>query len=341
VRWRAGVVGLTLLAAACAAPAPTQPAQPTQPPAPTPTKFIPVQLLTPRPTPAPATPTPVHVATARPGPTRSVPTATPTPSLRGTPVAASEPLQGFLLDDHLSSPIIGQDMPYRVYLPPDYLKDSQRRYPVLYMLHGAGGNYTEWSDSFLPEQVDRLITSGEIPPLIVVMPDGGGQTYWANWSDDGPRWGDYLAEDVVSTIDQRYRTIPTAQERAIGGLSMGGMGALDLAFQHPDLFNVVGAHSPSVRLEPDPALWFLKDDNFWQNNPIWLARHQPGLEALQIWLDVGDEDVWLPNIEAVHQALVDQGLHTVWHVFPGPHEAEYWIEHVPDYLRFYASALRT
>jgi enterochelin esterase-like enzyme len=150
-----------------------------------------------------------------------------------------------------------------------------------------------------------------------------------------------MAEDVVSTIDQRYRTIPSAQARAIGGLSMGGMGALDLAFQHPDIWAVVGGHSPSIRLEPDPALWFLKDQNFWDNNPIWLAQHQPGLDALSIWLDVGTDDVWLPNIEAVHNALVDQGLHVAWHIFPGPHEAEYWIEHVPDYLRFYGAALRS
>jgi enterochelin esterase-like enzyme len=285
----------------------------------------------------------VRLVTPQPRPTQRTvqPTPTSSPTLRGTPVAASEPLQGFLIDDRLSSPIIGEELPYRVYLPPDYLRSPQRRYPTLYMLHGAGGNYTEWSDSFLPEQADRMIVSGEIPPMIIVMPDGGGQTYWANWSDDGPRWGDYLAEDVVSTIDQRYRTVPSAHARAIGGLSMGGLGALNLAFQHPDLFGSVGGHSPSVRLEPDPALWFLKDDNFWWNNPIWLAQHQPGLDTLSIWLDAGDEDVWLPNIEAVHAALVQQGLHTIWHVYPGPHEAEYWIEHVPDYLRFYGAALRS
>ncbi|MBV8716037.1 MAG: hypothetical protein JOZ65_13325, partial [Chloroflexi bacterium] len=56
------------------------------------------------------------------------------------------------------------------------------------------------------------------------------------------------------------------------------------------------------------------------------------------WLDVGTDDIWLPNIEAVHSTLVTEGLQVDWHEFPGPHEAEYWIEHVPDYLRFYSSA---
>ncbi|MBV9171478.1 MAG: prolyl oligopeptidase family serine peptidase [Chloroflexi bacterium] len=254
-------------------------------------------------------------------------------------MAAYEALQGFVVDDKFSSAIIGEDFSYRVYLPPDYLRSPSRRYPVLYMLHGAGGNYTEWSDSFLPEQADRMITSGEIAPMIIVMPDDGGQTYWANWSDDGPRWGDYMTEDVVSMVDQRYRTLTSPRERAIGGLSMGGLGALNLAFQHPDVFGIVGSHSPSVRTQPDPALWFLHDQDFWDNDPVWLIENRSGLDSLSIWLDVGDEDVWLPNIEAVHQALTDQGLKHEWHIFSGTHEAEYWIEHVPDYLRFYGAAL--
>ena len=310
------------------------------PPPPTPTSLKPAILQTPRPT-LPATETPLPVPTVVALRTLAPATATPAPSVRGTPASASEPLQGLLLDDRLLSPIIGESFPYRVYLPPDYLRAPQRRYPVLYMLHGAGGNYTEWTDSFLPEQADRLIVAQEIPPLIIVMPDDGGQTYWANWSEGGPRWADYVTEDIVSTVDQRYRTLPNAASRAIGGLSMGGLGALNLAFQHPEVFGIVGAHSPSVRLEPDPALWFLSGQTFWDNNPIWLAQHRAGIDTLKIYLDTGADDVWLPNIEAVHEALVEQGLHPVWHVFPGEHEAEYWIEHVPDYLHFYAAALRT
>jgi enterochelin esterase-like enzyme len=308
-------------------------------PEPTPTPFKPANLLTPRPDlPAPtATP---QVGLAKPGVPRPTPTSTPAPALRGTPVKSTEPLQGFLLDDQLNSPIIGSTFPYRVYLPPDYLRAPQRRYPVLYMLHGNGGNYTEWSDSFLPEQADRLFSAGALPPMIVVMPDDGETTYWANW-DGGPRWGDYVTEDLVSTVDQRYRTLPNAASRAIGGLSMGGLGALNLAFQHPDVFGIVGGHSPSVRLEPDPTLWFLSSQSFLEYNPVWLAEHSPGIHALKIWLDAGDEDLWLPNIEAVREALVAQGMHPEWHVFPGPHEAEYWIEHVPDYMQFYGTALRT
>jgi enterochelin esterase-like enzyme len=333
------------LASACA------PLLPEATPTPEPTVSLkPANLLTPRPT-LPPTATPVIdkaeqveaavapvIATQKPLPL--LPTATPTPAISGTPVRASEPLQGLLLDDHFDSPIIGENFAYRVYLPPDYLTAPRRHYPVLYMLHGAGGNYTEWSDSFLPEQIDRMIVENEIQPMIVVMPDDGESTYWANW-DTGPRWGDYVTDDVVSTIDQRYRTLANPSDRAIGGLSMGGLGALNLAFQHPDVFGVVGSHSPSVRLSPDPTLWFLTGQNFWEHNPIWLAENAPGLDTLKIWLDVGTDDIWLPNIEAVHSTLVAEGLNVEWHEFPGPHEAEYWIDHVPDYLRFYSGAMAT
>ena len=185
------------------------------------------------------------------------------------------------------------------------------------MLHGNGGNYTEWSDSYLPEQADRMIAAGEIPPLIIVMPDDAESTYWANWSE-GPRWADYVAEDVVSTMDQRYRTLPDPRSRAVGGMSMGGLGALNLAFQRPDVFGVVGGHSPSVRLKPDPALWFLVGDNFWEHNPVWLAQNRDGLENVQIWLDAGTDDVWLPNIKAVRDALVDRGVRAILEQLPRP-----------------------
>src|SRR5438874_13531076 len=126
-------------------------------PTPTPISLKPPNLLTPRPNlppPATATPSVSQPATALPTEAPAlVPTRTPTPALSGTPVKASEPLQGLLLDDELASPIIGESFTYRVYLPPDYFASTQRHYPVLYLLHGTGGNRTEWTDSFLPEQI--------------------------------------------------------------------------------------------------------------------------------------------------------------------------------------------
>jgi enterochelin esterase-like enzyme len=252
--------------------------------------------------------------------------------------ASTAALVGNLQDGSVSSYLIGRDLPYRVYLPPDYFA-SDRRYPVLYMLHGAGGNYTEWSDSFLPERTDELIRAGEIQPMIVVMPDGGERSYFSNHTN-GPRWADYVAYEVVPFIDATYRTIPAAPSRAIGGLSGGGLGALQLALNHPDIFGVVGGHSPSVRLEPDPELWYLSGDAFYQQSPLWLIQNHPWPEGLRVWMDVGADDWWRPNVQVLEQTLEAQGHDVDWRVFAGTHEAEYWIAHVPDYLRFYSGALR-
>ena len=193
--------------------------------------------------------------------------------VRGTPVAASEPLVGMLRDDRLTSPIIGEDFTYRVYLPPDYLTRPDRRYPVLYMLHGNGGNYTEWTDSFLPEQADRMMASGEIPPFIIVMPDDGETTYFANWSRRSTlgrlhRRG--RGRDDRPALSHAAQCAQSRHRRAVDGRP----GRANLAFQHPDVFGTVGGHSPSVRLEPDPALWFLVGDNFWEHDPVWLAAQR-------------------------------------------------------------------
>src|SRR5690349_14404250 len=93
--------------------------------------------------------------------------------------AGASVVPGLVFDAALFSPVLGREMPYRVYLPPNYFLTDSRRYPAMYMLHGAGGNYTEWSDSFLPQQMDDLIARGLIQPMIVIMADGGGRTYFA------------------------------------------------------------------------------------------------------------------------------------------------------------------
>jgi enterochelin esterase-like enzyme len=257
------------------------------------------------------------------------------------PYAASAQalLAGQLLDSEMYSPILNQYMPFRVYLPPGYSYADTQRYPTVYMLHGAGGNYIEWSDSFLPQQLDSMILRGEVQPMIVVMPDGGRRTYFANW-DNGPRYSDYVAQDVVAEIDMRYRTVLSSGGRAIGGLSMGGLAALQIAMRNPNIFGIVGAHSPSIRVEPDAELWFLTGQNYLEHDPIWLTKHWPGLERLTFWVDVGDDDWWKPNIEELRTALVSANLNLTYREFSGTHEAEYWIAHVPDYLRFYSDNLR-
>jgi S-formylglutathione hydrolase FrmB len=142
----------------------------------------------------------------------------------------------------LRSPAVDRTMKYSIILPPDYAR-SDERYPVLYLLHGAGQNYTTWSRLGAP------FYAAEIGDLIVVMPDGGNSGY-VNWaeSDDGQRnaWEDHIIQDVIGHVDANYRTIARREGRAIAGLSMGGFGALALGLRHSPLFISLGSTSGAL-----------------------------------------------------------------------------------------------
>ena len=243
------------------------------------------------------------------------------------------PIRGRFLEMTFYSRALAREMPYYLYLPPDY-DDSSRAYPVLYLLHGASGDFAEWPAIGLIDQLDQAIQFHEVEPFIVVMPQGDFG-YWINHADNGPRWGDYVTVDLVAHIDGTYRTLRRPYRRAIGGLSMGGTGALVQAFTHPEVFGIVGAHSPSLR-EDNSVVGFLgTGEEFNARDPIYLAAHAPEIGALHIWLDVGDADPWIFRVEQLHQVLLERGIEHQFNIWPGDHTGEYWLEHIPDYLRFY------
>jgi len=233
---------------------------------------------------------------------------------------------------------LDRDMPYYIYLPPDY-GTAGRRYPVMYMLHGGGGDREEWVAYGLIDVADQQIRTGGIAPVVIVLPQGD-KDWWTNHVNDGPKWGDYVTNDLLPHIDRTYRTLRDRSARAIGGLSMGGWGALQLAFNHPNLFSVVGAHSPSLYPEGDPTIAFLgTGDEFAQRDPLSLAHTASGLENLRIWIDAGDQDPWIDRTTTLHQILHDRGIDHLWNPYPGGHDWHYWEDHILDYVRFYANAL--
>ncbi len=231
-------------------------------------------------------------------------------------------------------------MPYLVYLPRGY-DLTERRYPVLYMLHGMGGSDAEWRGLGLLDAADRMIADGQIDPFIIVMPQGD-RAYWVDHAGtDREAWGAYTAHDLVAEIDQRYRTIPDRQERAIGGVSMGAHGALQLALNHVDTFSIVGSHS--LVLRPfDQAMPFFGDRaDYAKRDPMTIVRSRPALaRSLDLWIDIGAADPWAPRAVQFDHELTSLGIAHDWHEWPGDHSRAYWSTHVSDYLRFYARAFR-
>jgi enterochelin esterase-like enzyme len=262
----------------------------------------------------------------------------PAPPVPGEPRVSEfvGDIRGALREFEFYSAALDQEMPYFIYLPPQY-GTEQRRYPVLYMLHGIGGHRDEWVYYGLVDTVDKLIASKEIKPLILVLPQGD-ESYWVNHVGDGPRWGDYVADNLVRHIDATFRTLPSPEHRAIGGLSNGASAALQLGFTHPDVFHVIGAHSPSLHEEGSlPILG--TGQEYAQRDPISLAATAPGIEPIAIWIDMGEDDPWLRRAELLHRTLNERGINHWWTILAGGHEGEYWQHNLVTYLRFYDSVL--
>jgi enterochelin esterase-like enzyme len=264
---------------------------------------------------------------------RSTAELTPAPA----PIAAI-PSAGRVLQETFWSAALNRSMPYNIYLPPGYDEDVYSRYPVVYLLHGLGGNQDSWLDHGIVQQANDLIAAREIPPLIIVAP-AGDRGYWVDHANGGPRYGSYISRDLISFIDKEYRTFAHRDFRAIGGISMGGHGALQLALNNPSTFGVVGAHSVALRRKEQAFDFFGDRQYFEAHDPVTLCQKDQGqARQLLIWLDIGANDHWYGAAKSFHELLVAQRIPHSWQVYDGGHDPSYWRRQLPDYLRFYGQA---
>ncbi|MBN2357168.1 esterase family protein [candidate division KSB1 bacterium] len=255
----------------------------------------------------------------------------------------------------MPSAILGRDLNYAIYLPPDY-DLSTRRYPVVYLLHGFTDNETGWIQfGEAPQAADRAIAERAIPPMIIVMPDGG-VTWYINDYQGKNRWEDAFIEEFIPYIDATYRTRPAKEYRGISGLSMGGWGSLLLSMRHPELFAACAAFSAAVWLEKD--LIEMDDKNFErvvgglfghqlkgkdrlnahfrQYNPLDLVKNLPAEELKQVryYLDCGDDDFLIPSNCQLHIELSERKIPHEFRVRDGSHQWHYWRSGIVEGLKF-------
>lgn len=284
---------------------------------------------------------------AAPSPSPTVPVrATTTATGAPTASASLAPLgKGRVEKGTFHSSALNRTMQYVVYLPPGYDANPNARYPAAYMLHGGGGDIMEWPSYGLFDVADRLMGDRVIPPFIFVLPEGD-QEYWVdhvidrNTGANGEKWGTYTAKEVVPTIDARFRTIARQDARSIGGLSMGGHGAMQLALNFPGIWSAIGAHSPSLRPEGDAPTYLGFGAEFAARDPLDLIMARPDLaKTYAWWIDTGLSDPWVTQATGIHDALTKLGIVHDWHLSAGDHSLAYWSAHMEDYVRYYARVL--
>jgi enterochelin esterase-like enzyme len=170
-----------------------------------------------------------------------------------------------------------------------------------------------------------LFGSGDLPPFLIVMPHGDYALYTDTSGGDKSFEG-VLVNELIPAIDRRYRTLADPEHRAIGGISRGGVWALEIAFTHPDMFDAVGGHSPALTVNR-------ATDDF---DPLVLAKSAP-IDKLRIFLDAGDQDWTRAGTQDLSKVLAARYIPYTFTIGKGDHDYPYWATQVEAYLRFYGA----
>lgn len=257
---------------------------------------------------------PTATVTASPVP----PTATPSPipvTPSPTPFICSG--SGQVKQDVVS--VTDPPQEFLIYLPPCYDSAADRRFPTLYLLHGMTYNKDQWVRLGASSIADQLISSGEFPPFIIVMPD---DPYWN--TAPGPGFGTRLMEHVIPYVDENYRTLAGRENRALGGLSRGAGWTIELGLNNPTWFGALGIHSPAVSAGTTTYLSKVVRGIKEEDRPL-------------LWMDIGDNDKELPTALIFEQILTANGYLHEFYRNAGDHSEDYWSAHTEEYLRWYAS----
>jgi len=265
--------------------------------------------------------------------------------------------QGRIDCSSIQSKVLQRGVRYCAMLPPSYETEHNRKYPIVYFLHGLGQNEQAlmmgggWG---LIEDMRQHHTIGD---FLIVAVEGRG-SFFINSADGKQRYSDFFLTEFMPQIETKFRVMRVRKTRGITGLSMGGYGALRFAFAHPELFGSVSAQSAALITEPPKQM---NDDlqhagplgnllggvfgnpiniaHWNQNNPFILARqHRTELKTMSIYFNCGQDDEYGFAVGAnkLHQQLVAEGVPHQFHPYAGGHSAEYFLSHLGETLQFHS-----
>ncbi|MGA8273793.1 MAG: alpha/beta hydrolase family protein [Candidatus Sulfotelmatobacter sp.] len=263
----------------------------------------------------------------------------------------------------LNSRVLKFAVHYCVYLPAGYdagaKKNPPRRFPVLYFLHGLGDNEQTLFNSGGWTLIDDLRQRHKLGDFLIVAPEGR-RSFYINSADGSVRYSDFFVREFIPLIESKYRVSSGRRNRAIGGISMGGYGALRFAFSHPEMFSAVSAQSPALITESPqeldqaarsgaPLAKVLAavfgnpiDALHWKNNsPFVLAqRNAVALRKVAIYFNCGQDDNYgfEKGAAELHDELEKAGVKHEYHSYPGDHSFTYFLSHFEEVLVFHSRA---
>mgnify|MGYP000917339727 CR=1 FL=1 len=250
--------------------------------------------------------------------------------------------QSKIVTDNIHSEILNADRAFNIFLPQSYETDKDKKYPILYLLHGMMDTNQGWTNrGHLKDVMDQLVASGEAVEMIIVTPNAGGNIYEGEWNGyfNMPGWAyeDFFFKEFLPFIEKTYRVIGEKQHRAIAGLSMGGGGSTSYAQRHPDMFCAVYAMSALMSIpeggetplqNPDDKMAILTKSVI-ENSCVKLVEEADKetikhLRTIQWFVDCGDDDFLLDRNIEFTQAMRKAEIPFQFRVRDGGHTWEYW-----------------
>ncbi len=274
-------------------------------------------------------------------------TSFPTPAVQTSATSANPRVQTI----QFASKLVRATLPYNVLLPVDYNQPAakSKRYPVLYLLHGLTGHYSNWIEH------TRLADYAAGYDVIIVMPEGNNGWYTDSATVPSEKYESYILQELIPDVEQRFRASSAREGRAIGGLSMGGYGALKFGFKYPQTFVFVASLSGAL----DAASWTEADlkglEFIWRTlQPVYGAEHSETRAANDlgklyrelpaeriaalpyIYVDCGTEDALLSTNRSFVDILLTRKIPHEFRRLPGGHSWTYWDAQVQEVLRIFA-----
>jgi S-formylglutathione hydrolase FrmB len=279
--------------------------------------------------------------------------------IASTPATAQSRIDCSALNSH----ILKQVVHYCVYLPAGYDAGAAQHppvhYPVLYFLHGLGDNEQTLFNGGGWSLLDDLRKHHTMGDFLIVTPEGR-RSFYINSADGSVRYSDFFLQEFLQHIEGKYRVQPGRAGRAIGGISMGGYGALRMAFAHPELFSAVSAQSAALITESPQALDFASGTGtplagllsavfgnpinvpHWNDNsPFILAkRNAAALRKTGTYFNCGQDDNYgfEKGAAALHDELKKEGVKHEYHAYPGDHSLTYFLSHFDEVMEFHSRA---